>query len=123
MQLKHRNRRRKCLLLLLLMYHMRKGLRAYWVHPMNRLRLDKGEFYTFYPEARHFHEKFFRNYRMSVQQFDHLLQLIVPRIQGQDMNFRAAISLEQKLVVTLRYFPVITIYFTHVATWLVANLL
>lgn len=102
MQFNRINRRRRRILLLWLMYRMRHGLRTYWVHPMNRLRVDKGEFYSFYPEARHFADKFFRNYRMSVQQFDNLLSLISRRIKRQDTNFRAAISPEQKLVVTLR---------------------
>ena len=44
--------------------------RMMWVHPLNELRLDKGEFYTLYPNLRHFAPKFFNMYRMSVPKFD-----------------------------------------------------
>ena len=48
--------------------------RSMWVHPMNNLRFEKGEF-------------FFSMYRMNVVKFD---------------NWRHCISAEQKLVITLR---------------------
>ena len=39
--------------------------RSVWVHPTNSLRMQKGEFYTLYPDLRHFQPKFFSMYRMN----------------------------------------------------------
>ena len=36
-----------------------------YVHPLNDLQPEKGEFYTLYPDLRHFHM-----YQMSVDKFD-----------------------------------------------------
>ena len=55
--------------------------RMLWVHSLNELRLDKGEFYTLYPDLRHFVPKFFNMYRMSLPKFDRLLQKISPLIE------------------------------------------
>ena len=73
-----------------------------WVHPLNELRLDKGEFYTLYPDLRHFAPKFFNMYRMSVPKFDRLLWKISPLIEKKWTNMRERLSAEHKLVLTLR---------------------
>ena len=77
--------------------------RNIWVHPLNQERSQKGEFYTLYKDQGNFPERFFENYRMSGQQFDYLLGLMTPLIEGKSCNFRTLISAEQKLVLTLRY--------------------
>ena len=73
-----------------------------WVHLLNDLRLDKGEFYTIYPDLRHFAPKFFNMYRMSVPEFDRLLWKISPLIEKKWTNMREPLSAEHKLVLTLR---------------------
>ena len=55
--------------------------RMMWIHPLNELRFEKGEFYTLYPDLRHFGPKFFNMYRMSVPKFDKLLRKISPYIE------------------------------------------
>ena len=60
--------------------------RMMWVHPLNELRLDKGEFYTLYLDLRHFAPKFFNMYRMSVPKFDRLLQKTSPLIEKKWTN-------------------------------------
>ena len=76
--------------------------RMMWVHPLNELRLDKGEFYTLYPDLRHFAPKFFNMYRMSVPKFDRLLRKISPLIEKKWTNMREPLSAKHKLVLTLR---------------------
>ena len=76
--------------------------REIWVHPLNRSRLDKGEFYSLYPDLRHYPQKFFTFYRMPVAKFDELLWQIAPRIKRKSSSFRQPISPEQQLVLTLR---------------------
>ena len=76
--------------------------RMMWVHPLNELRLDKGEFYTLYQDLRHFAPKFFNMYRMSVPKFDRLLRKISPLIEKKWTNMREPLSAEHKLVLTLR---------------------
>ena len=95
-----RNKRRVIIIYLLL--QMQMAQRDFWVHPIISDRRFKGEYHTLYPDLREYPEKFFRWYRMSMEQFDYLLQLIRPRIEKLNNNFRASINAEQRLVVTLR---------------------
>ena len=78
------------------------SVRSVWVHPINTLRMEKGEFYTLYPDLRHFNPKFFAMYRMNPGKFDRLLALVGPKIQKKWTKFRNPLSPEQKLVITLR---------------------
>ena len=41
--------------------------------------------------------------RMSPERFEHLLQLVGPKIKKQNTQFRTAISAEERLIVTLRF--------------------
>ena len=77
--------------------------RTIWVHPLNKDHLHKDEFYTLYPDLRNYLLKFFAMYRMSVAKFDELLEILSPRLVKKNKNYRAAISPEQRLVLTLRY--------------------
>ena len=76
--------------------------RDFWVHPIISDHWFKGEYHTLYPDLREYPEKFFRRYRMSIQQFDYLLQLLWPHLEKLNNKFRASINAEQRLVVTLR---------------------
>ena len=96
-------RRRLRIFVLFTLWQMCQVERNIWVHPLNQERSRKGEFYTLYKDQRKFPERFFENYRMSVEQFDYLLGLVSPLIEGKSCNFRTPISAEQKLVLTLRY--------------------
>ena len=96
-------RRRMRLFVLFTLWQMYQVDREIWVHPMNVERSRKGEYYTLYKDQRNFEDRFFENYRMTVQQFDYLLRLVTPLIKKQDTNYQVPISPEQKLVLTLRY--------------------
>ena len=91
------------LFVLFTLWQMYQVDREIWVHPMNVECSRKGEYYTLYKDQRNFKDRFFENYRMTVQQFDYLLRLVTPLIKKQDTNYRVPISREQKLVLTLRY--------------------
>ena len=79
------------------------GEKKLWVHPFNAEVHHKGEFFVTYPDLRKYGDKFFRTYRMSVDQFDNLLHLLRPVIEKNDNNYREIISAEERLVITLRY--------------------
>ena len=55
--------------------------RQYWVHPINLLCEEKGEFYTLYPDLRHFRNRFIGMYRMDVDKFEELLQKVTPYLK------------------------------------------
>ena len=95
-------RRCRQFILLFMMWKMQHVPREYWVHPINELRYEKGEFYTLYPDLRHFPAKFFNMYRMSVAKFDALLERIEPIIRKKSTPMREPVSAKQKLVITLR---------------------
>ena len=76
--------------------------RELWVHLLNELCEEKGEFYTLYPDLRHFPTRFFQMYRMSVSKFDKLLAELSPELLKKEINFRKTISPEHQLVLTLR---------------------
>ena len=76
--------------------------RSFWVHPINDLRKEKGEFYTLYLDLRHYHKCFAGMYRMDVEKFEELLAKITPFISKKSTYMHEAISAEQKLVITLR---------------------
>ena len=85
-------RRRLRIFVLFTLWQMCQVERNIWVHPLNQERSRKGEFYTLYKDQRKFPERLFENYRMSVQQFDYLLGLVSPLIEGKSCNFRTPIS-------------------------------
>ena len=86
-----------CLLLTLNSVH-----REYWIHPFNEDVHTKGEYFSTYPDLRKYPHKFFSTYRMSIQQFDALLNHLGPVISKQDNNYRESIGSEERLVITLK---------------------
>ena len=74
-----------------------------WAHPMNVERSLKGEFYTYYADLCYYEDRFFEFYQMTSQQFDYILERIVPLITKKHSNFRSPISAEQKLVLTITW--------------------
>ena len=73
-----------------------------WVHPINEMRPEKGEFYILCPDLWHFGPKFFNMYRMSVPKFDALLQKVAPKLEKKCTIMRKPLSPEHKLIITLR---------------------
>ena len=84
-----------------LMWDLSVVNRDLWVHPMNVERSEKGEFFTHYADLRYYEDRFFEFYQMNTQQFDYILERIAPLITKKHTHFRAPISAEQKLALTI----------------------
>ena len=88
--------------MLILMLHMLDmQVRSLWVHPINNLRLEKGEFFLLYPDLRRYEDRFFQWYRMSTRKFDQLLGIVQNALTKKATNFRKPISPEEQLVITI----------------------
>ncbi len=61
--------------------------RAHWVHPVNQLRGEEGEFSVHYKRLREFPDKFQEYFRLSVDEFDFVLRHIVDDISKEDTNW------------------------------------
>lgn len=72
-----------------------------WVHELNQER-TLGEFHHLYGDLRKDEERFWSYFRMSKKTFDYIVSEISNRIQGQNTNFRMAITVEEKVMVTIR---------------------
>ena len=77
---------RQQILLLLMFIEMNVMVREVWVHPLNDLWPQKGEFYSLYPDLRHFPRQFFFMYWMSVQKFDELLEILEPHLKKHKLQ-------------------------------------
>ena len=96
------HRHRQQILLLLMLIEVNLMVREIWVHPLNDLRPEKGEFYSLYPDLRHFSRWFFHMYWMSVHKFDELLEILEPHLKKSSWALGHVYSPEQRLVLTLR---------------------
>ena len=76
-------------------------VRSLWVHPINNLRFEKGEFFLFYPDLRWYEDRFFQWYRMSTHKFDQLLGIVQNALRKPPTNFTEPISPEEQLVITI----------------------
>ncbi len=75
---------------------------AHWVHPVNQLRGEEGEFSVHYKCLREFPDKFQEYFRVSVDEFDFILRHIIDDISKEDTNWRCSIPAELKLALLLR---------------------
>ena len=71
------------------------------MHPLNNERLLKGEYYTLTVDLRKYDVRFFGMYRMHVNQFDALVQQLLPELAKQSTNYREPIRPEERLIITL----------------------
>ena len=76
--------------------------RDFWVRPINQDRYLKGEFFTLYKDLREYPDKFFRWYRMSIKQFDYILEKVQLVLQKENNNYQDPISPAERLAITLR---------------------
>lgn len=76
--------------------------RVHWVHPLNSNRITLGEFSCLYSHLRQYPDRFFNYYRMSLKSFDELVNTMRSSISKKNTKFRQAISVEERLTVTLR---------------------
>ena len=52
--------RRHRLALVMMVHLFNLQVRSLWIHPINNLRFEKGEFFLLYPDLRKYEDKFFR---------------------------------------------------------------
>ena len=94
-------RRQRRLFFVFIFWQMQQVRRMMWVHPINKMRPEKGEFYILYPDLWHFGPKLFNMYRMSVPKFDALLQKVAPKLEKKWTIMCESLSPEHKLIITL----------------------
>lgn len=82
-----------------------KRKKKLWIQPWRLKRESCGAAHKLLPEFLRFNDYFHYNnfLRMNDTEFNHLLQLISPRIQKQNTTYRNCISPEEMLIITLRY--------------------
>ena len=81
----------------------RKTRRRLWISPLNVERFTHGAYSSTFLIARENDRHiFFKYIRMSPERFDHLLELVRPKIEKQ-YKVCAPIPAEERLAVTLRY--------------------
>lgn len=76
--------------------------RQLWVHPINAERNQKSVFLNLFPQLKNDPDKFHQYFRMSLEQFTYLHDLVKDSIKKQNTHFREAIPSEQRLAVCLR---------------------
>ncbi|XP_066463267.1 uncharacterized protein [Eleutherodactylus coqui] len=74
-----------------------------WIHPVIRMKQEKGHFAMLYADLRRCPEKFQEFIQMSTSAFDGLLDLLRPQLTMQQTLLRRCISPEQRLLITLRF--------------------
>jgi hypothetical protein len=73
-----------------------------WVHEMLRKRKVEGEFATLYRELIDNEMKFYKHFRMSVQQFTILLSKVHCDLAKRNTTFTEAVTRKEKLAACLR---------------------
>ena len=75
--------------------------RRWWVKPINQLRTEQGATAQLIQQMRDEDDESFFNFtRMTIQQFDYLLELVGPSLQK--FSNREGLTPETRLLVTLR---------------------
>jgi len=78
-----------------------------WVHAINKKRETLGEFHRLVQELKKDTKRFHMYFRMTMEEFDFLHELIKPDIYKQNTQLRRAVSTEERLAVCLRYVIII----------------
>ena len=97
------NRRKKKATAALLFFRRKKYNQRYWVHPINQMGKDLGEFNTLYKDLRKYPDRFYTYYRMNTEQFDTILAQTQHLIYKPNSKWRRSITLEEKLAKCIRY--------------------
>lgn len=80
-----------------------KGNRRWNVHPINKKRTRRGEFYHLYCQLKNYPDRYFDYLRMTQSTFSYILELIESKVVKVYTNVhKQPISVEERLVITLR---------------------
>ena len=93
--------RRRRLALIMMMHLLDIHVRNVWIHPINNLRFENGEFFMLYCDLCKYEDCFFGWYRMSTKKFDELLGIVQNALRKKCTKFRELISSEEQLVITI----------------------
>jgi hypothetical protein len=74
-----------------------------WVHPINKERPGFGILSHLYPDLLEVDEKFHGFFRMNIDQFYRLSQLVGEEVRKQNTNYRRASLPEERLAIFLKY--------------------
>lgn len=81
--------------------NVQKKKRKWWTHPYITKNTNRRAFITA-QELKKDEKKFQSYYRMSRHLFVELVKTVQPYIQRKDTNYRKSISVEERLLITLR---------------------
>lgn len=82
--------------------------RRFWVRPLFKMRKEVGFYAGIYPHLTNDPEMFLHYTRMEPETFHKLLRLVGPSITK--LSKREPLCLEERLLITLRYHIVLTIF-------------
>lgn len=91
----------------LLMAHLyikatKKRKRRWWVHTILQKRKKFGEYHRLVKELELDGERFQQYFRLTREQFAHILGIVGPHLQRQNTNWREALSPRERLAICLR---------------------
>lgn len=78
------------------------GVQRKWVHEINKLREESGEYHRLVKELNEHPDRYHMYFRVTKEEFDFLHELVKEDIIKQNTQFRRAISSEERLAVCLR---------------------
>ena len=76
----HEKMRRRVFLIFMMWRIYIANSRSVWMHPINNLHMQKGEFYTLYLDLRHFQPKFFSMYCKVIRVSMHTTRYTLTRL-------------------------------------------
>ena len=76
--------------------------RRWWIHPILQRRNQLGEYHRLVMELELDSERWKKYFRVSKEQFEHLLHMIGNDIQKQSVNYRQATTPRERLAICMR---------------------
>lgn len=89
--------------------YRRRTRRKLWIHPYIQRNINCRLFVAA-KELQETDSKFLAFYRMTKESYLDLTRMITPAINHQNTNMRECVSLEERILITLRYAKLINMY-------------
>lgn len=88
---------KRAIALLLLRKRRNRRQNRYWVHPLiNTKRLECGEYHRLCQELETYPERYFQYFRMSLDYFNKLHDMVANNISKENTNLRPAITSRER---------------------------
>ena len=81
----------------------KKRKSRWWVHDILKKLKELGEYHRLVKELELDGERFHQYFRMSTEQFSHIVDIIGPELAKQATNFRQPIGVEERLAIIIRW--------------------